>query len=425
MGRVDERRHTAVLSDRKSISEMKEDHEEQVRRLKRLKDEEIDAVTSATAQTRSLTVVMEQMEQFSSRLGDLSSRVESSHENTTHGLERGAKHRDEQLRMMQERLAQQQTATEEERSRLKEIVSRMDTQLHEQQRQLEKVKGQLKEHLRMLQQKQERWKMAAEQAKAESTQRGLEGERHALSLQVTMEREELERAKSALLEEQKSVMQHCAEERRKLAADWAHFHSLEKQRHERAEREAGSLLERREGSILSLAQKHAEGEAALREAKRVEAEHRARLGSVHAQTERLRQQEQRLLQVRPSLGTLCRSGESARCITRPVWLQTRLSHLQEDTGRRSRSALMTSLPQVLTSASPDAGSALTYPEPSVSPPAASLASSQAMALQASLALWKYTAEKDREYLREEQIFLENLKKNSHRAASSREAPSWC
>lgn len=50
------------------------------------------------------------------------------------------------------------------------------------------------------------------------------------------------------------MMQHCAEERRKLAADWAHFHSLEKQRHERAEREAGSLLERREGSILSLAQ---------------------------------------------------------------------------------------------------------------------------------------------------------------------------
>lgn len=49
-------------------------------------------------------------------------------------------------------------------------------------------------------------------------------------------------------------MQHCAEERRKLAAEWAHFHSLEKQRRERAEREVGSLLEKREGSIMSLAQ---------------------------------------------------------------------------------------------------------------------------------------------------------------------------
>lgn len=59
---------------------------------------------------------------------------------------------------------------------------------------------------------------------------------------------------SALLEEQKSVMQHCTEERRRLAAEWAHFHTLEKQRRERAEREVGSLLEKREGSIMSLAQ---------------------------------------------------------------------------------------------------------------------------------------------------------------------------
>lgn len=50
------------------------------------------------------------------------------------------------------------------------------------------------------------------------------------------------------------MMQRCAEERRKLAADWAHFHSREQQRHERAEREVSGLLEKREGSIVSLAQ---------------------------------------------------------------------------------------------------------------------------------------------------------------------------
>lgn len=49
-------------------------------------------------------------------------------------------------------------------------------------------------------------------------------------------------------------MQHCADERRKLAAEWAHFHTVEKQRRERAEREVDSLLEKREGSIVSLAQ---------------------------------------------------------------------------------------------------------------------------------------------------------------------------
>ncbi|KAM8845412.1 fas-binding factor 1 homolog isoform 2-T6 [Spinachia spinachia] len=417
---------------RKSVLEMKRDHEDQVQRLKKLKEEEIDAVTSATSQTRSLTVVMEQMEHFSSRLGDLSSRVESTHEHTAHGLEQGARQRDEQLRMMQDRLAQQQKAMAEERVYLKDIISRLDAQLSEQQRQLEK----------------ERWKMTAEQAKAESTQRAVEGERHALSLQINMEREELERAKSALLEEQKSVMQRCAEERRKLAADWAHFHSLEKQRHEKAEQEVSSLLEKRGGSIISLAQeqadlklhgaelkqkemaasqergtldrlreeldrekerissaavrlktraheveafselaaeKYEEGERALREAKRLEAEHEARLRNIHSQTERLRQQEQQILQER-----------------------MRLSHLQPN-------AAITTTPRMIPADRPDGGSFLPNPELlSTLNDTAPSASFQSMALQASLALWKYTAEKDREYLVEEQIYLENLKKKSHR-----------
>lgn len=43
-------------------------------------------------------MVIEQMEHFSHKLGDLSSRVESTHENTTQGLEQGARQRDEQLR---------------------------------------------------------------------------------------------------------------------------------------------------------------------------------------------------------------------------------------------------------------------------------------------------------------------------------------
>ncbi|XP_067333192.1 fas-binding factor 1 homolog isoform X1 [Channa argus] len=429
---------------RKSILEMKRDHEDQIQRLKKLKDEEIDAVTSATSQTRSLTVVIDQMEQFSSRLGELSSRVESTHEHTAHGLEQGARHRDEQLRVMQDRLAQQQKAMAEERRYLKEIISRMDTQLNEQQRQLEK----------------ERWKMTAEQAKAESSQRALEEERRSLSMQINMEREELERAKSALLEEQKSVMQHCAEERRKLAAEWAHFHAQEKQRHERAEREVSSLLEKREGSIMSLAQekadlklrtaelkqketavaqerealerlreeldkereritstalrlktqaqeveafsklaseKHEEGERALQEAKRVEAEHEGRLRNIQIQTEHLRQQEQGILQER-----------------------IRLNNLQKEPNRIRQEASFTPLTQIMPSIfAADSGTVLPNPELestlNLHPPA-SFHNSQSLTLQASLALWKYTAEKDREFLQGEQIFLENLKKKSYRSS---------
>ncbi|KAM9745734.1 fas-binding factor 1 homolog isoform 2-T2 [Menidia menidia] len=419
---------------RKSILEMKKDHEDQVQRLKRLKDEEIDAVTSATSQTRSLAGVIEQMEQFSSRLGELSSRVESTHEHSAHGLEQGARHRDEQLRVLQDRLAQQQKATAEERTHLKDIISRMDAQLSEQQRQLEK----------------ERWKVTAEQAKAESVQRSLEEERRVLTMQISMEREELERAKSALLEEQKSVMQHCADERRKLASEWAHFHSQEKQRHERAEQEVSSLIERREGSIITLAQqqadlklrlaelkqkemavaqdrealqrlreeldgekerisstalrlktraqeveafsklaseKYEEGERALQEAKRVEAEHHARLRSIHSQTEQLRLQEQRNLKER-----------------------MQLNHLQNT--ERMRLNLMSPMPQMIPPISPDAALPITELTPAMyNPP---VTNPQPMALEASLALWRYTAEKDREFLQEEQIFLENLKKKSYK-----------
>lgn len=53
---------------------------------------------------------------------------------------------------------------------------------------------------------------------------------------------------SALLEEQQSVLQHCAEERRKLAAEWTHFHTQDKLRKEREMD--------REGHIISMAQAH-------------------------------------------------------------------------------------------------------------------------------------------------------------------------
>uniref|UniRef100_A0A671YPL4 Fas-binding factor 1 C-terminal domain-containing protein n=1 Tax=Sparus aurata TaxID=8175 RepID=A0A671YPL4_SPAAU len=428
---------------RKSILEMKKDHEDQVKRLKKLKDEEIDAVTSATSQTRSLTVVIEQMEQFTSRLGELSSRVESTHDHTAHGLEQGARHRDEQHRVMQDRLAQQQKAMAEERAYLKEIISKMDIQLSEQQRQLEK----------------ERWKMTAEQAKAESTQRGLEEERRALSMQINIEREELERAKvNALLEEQKTVMQHCAEERRKLAADWAHFHAMEKQRHERAEREVSSLLEKREGSIISLAQeqadlklhtaelkqkemavkqeretlerlreeldrekerisstalrlktraqeveafsklaaeKHEEGERALQEAKRTEAEHAARLANIHTQIERLRQQEQRILQER-----------------------MRLSHLQKETERLRQDGPISSLAQMIPpilSGQVNCG----YSKSNtfiVNMQLNSFCQKMPNIILFPFLITLFSCTQDREYLQEEQIFLDNLKKKSYRSS---------
>lgn len=50
-------------------------------------------------------------------------------------------------------------------------------------------------------------------------------------------------------------------------------------------------------SLKLAADKFEEGERALRQAKLVEAEHEARLRNIHSQTERLRQQEQQIIQV--------------------------------------------------------------------------------------------------------------------------------
>uniref|UniRef100_A0A9J8BMC7 Fas-binding factor 1 C-terminal domain-containing protein n=1 Tax=Cyprinus carpio carpio TaxID=630221 RepID=A0A9J8BMC7_CYPCA len=441
---------------RKSILEMKRDHEEQIQRLKKLKDEEIDAVTSATSQTRSLTVVIEQMEQFSHRLGDLSSRVESSHENTAQGLEIGARQRDQQLRVLQERLSQQQREMAEERSRLKEVIAKMDTQLAEQQRQLEK----------------ERWRVTSEQVKAESSLRGLEEERRTMMQQFSMEREELERAKSALLEEQQSVMQHCAEERRKLAAEWSRFHSQEKLRQEHVEREASRAMERdahREGSIISMAQEQAdlklragelkqkeeallrerdgleklrqeldaekdrlsatalrlktraqevegfsklaserfeEGERALREARQVEAEHQTRLRNIHTQMERLRQQEHSLQQRRHTKNPAPRALDiAAHCSGCVFTERLRMTDHHRDMERLRHTLPVhpgTSAP-LITDFSPVLAS--THLSPAVNPLPAEL--------HARLALIKHTAEKDRDFLQEEQYFLDTLKKASY------------
>ncbi|KAG5831779.1 hypothetical protein ANANG_G00282790 [Anguilla anguilla] len=424
---------------RKSILEMKRDHEEQVQRLKRLKDEEIDALTSATSQTRSVTVVMEQMDHISRRLGDLSSRMESSQEHSAQGLEQGALQRKEQLRVLQEHLSQQERAMVEERLRLKEVITKMEAQLTEQQRQLEK----------------ERWRATADQAKAESAQRALEEQRRSLTQHITIEREELERAKSALLEEQQSVMQHCSEERRKLAVEWAQFHAQEKLRQEWAERESRRVLERessREGSIITIAQeqadlrlragelrqheealtrekevlqrqreemeqererlgvaavrlktralelerfsklaseKYEEGEQALQEARRVESEHSVRLGTIHAQMERLRLQEQHLHQEQMKITDHHREVEGLRQSIPSTTLP------------------LSSTPFISDFASGFGGMQLAPPIRAPPP------SSGPTEMQARLAVIRSTAQKDRDFLQDEQFFLETLKKEPY------------
>ncbi|XP_031454936.1 fas-binding factor 1 isoform X5 [Phasianus colchicus] len=431
---------------RSSVQEMLKDHEEQLQRLKRLKDQEIDAVTSATSHTRSLNGVIEQMERFSSDLHNLSHKVEATHHTTSQELAMGARQRDEQLKVLQDRLSQQQRDMEEERSRLQEVIAKMEARLSEQTRLLE----------------QERWRATAEQSKVESLQRSLEEQRRVMSQQLSMERAELERAKSALLEEQKSVMQKCSEERRKLAVEWAEFHTQQQLSKERMERDIERALQldsQREGTIISLAkeqaelkirsrelkvkeeqlardrelldeawhelrlekekvkgaalriqqqeeeiknmnklsaQKYEEGERALQDACRIESEHQARLQVMQQHLEQLKQQEQHLQQERLSMAHQRRQLEQ---------LHKKLPN---------NPMLLLTTDQDLSASTKGLSSTLSFPPPIRTLPGhSSVDTTASMELYAKLLMLKHRAQQDRNFLEDEQLFLETLKKASY------------
>uniref|UniRef100_A0A2K5C5Y4 Fas binding factor 1 n=1 Tax=Aotus nancymaae TaxID=37293 RepID=A0A2K5C5Y4_AOTNA len=436
---------------RASILEMRRDHEEQLQRLKLLKDREVDAATSATSHTRSLNSIIHQMEKFSSSLQELSSRVEASHLTTSQERELGIRQRDEQLRALQERLGQQQRDMEEERSRQQEVIGKMEARLSEQSRLLE----------------QERWRVTAEQSKAESMQRALEEQRKVTAQQMAMERAELERAKSALLEEQKSVLLKCGEERRRLAAEWAEFSAQQKLSKERAEREAERALQvdtQREGTLISLAKEQAELKIRASELRAEEKQLAAERAALEQERQELRLEKERLnataLRVKlraeevESMSKVAsekyEEGERALLEARQVQAeqQARLQAVQQQQERlrkqeqhvhqehlslaqqrlqldRARQDLPSSLVGLLPRAqgpaasSQSAFSALMPPAPTTpwcsQPPNGPDPSP--LHLHARLVLLRHTAEQDHDFLENEQFFLETLKKGSHNLTS--------
>ncbi|XP_042639465.1 fas-binding factor 1 [Orycteropus afer afer] len=410
---------------RASVLEMRKDHEDQVQRLKLLKDREIDAVTSATSHTRDPAWG----EAAPCCLMDGRRQPRQVPEASDSGPE----------------LLVFFDHPEPPSASLAAVPNP-----------------------RAL----ERWRVSAEQFKAESAQRSLEEQRKAMVQQTAMEREELERAKSALLEEQKAVMHKCSEERRRLATEWAEFFAQQKLSKERAEREAERALQagsQREDTLVSLAKEQAElkiraselrakedqlaaeqealererqelqlekervnaaalrvrlraeevegmskvasekyeaGERALCEARQVQSEHQARLRRVQQQQERLRQQEQHMHQEHLSLAQ---------------------QRLQLDRVRQDLpSSLVGLLPRPQGPAAPSL-SVLRTSAPSSPPSSRPPDSLGPSLLHARLVLLKHTAEKDRDFLEDEQFFLETLKNapynvTSHPARGALAAP---
>ncbi|XP_078242138.1 fas-binding factor 1 isoform X5 [Pogona vitticeps] len=376
---------------RMSILEMRKDHEEQLQRLKQLKAQEIDAVTSATSYTRSLNGIIDQMEKFSSSLNDLANKVEATHHTTHQGLEIGARQRNEQLRVLQERLAQQQRDMEDERARLQEVISKMEARLNEQTRLLE----------------QERWRITTEQSKAESLQHSLEEQRRVMTQQLAMERAELERAKEQA--ELKIKASELRSKEEQLARD---REVLEQEKQElRLEKEkvctAALHIRQRTAEINSMSklssQKYEEGEKALLEARRVESEHQAKLHHLQQQMEQLKQQEERLHQERLSLTQQRKQLEQLRMglPSNPFAFQS----VPQMTLPRAEASIISNM-HYLPKIKPNNTTAC-QDLPRLGP----------ADLYAKLVLHKLTADQDHDFLEEEQFFLETLKKASYNNSS--------
>ncbi|XP_062367784.1 fas-binding factor 1 isoform X3 [Cinclus cinclus] len=148
---------------------------------------------------------------------------------------------DEQLTVLQDRLCRQQRDAEREQSRLQEAVANLESRLGEREQLLE----------------QERRRAAAERSRADSLREALEEQRRLSAQLLAMERAALDEAKAAWLEEQQAELRDRSEERRRLAAAWAEFHTRERLSRERAEQDKERALGM-DSALRSLAKEQAE-----------------------------------------------------------------------------------------------------------------------------------------------------------------------
>uniref|UniRef100_UPI00358F58A5 fas-binding factor 1 isoform X2 n=1 Tax=Myxine glutinosa TaxID=7769 RepID=UPI00358F58A5 len=225
---------------RKAVSEMQKDYEEQMQRLRRLKDQEVDAVTSATAQTRSLSTVIEHMEAFSQRLGELASQLDGYRKNSRQDADFEMRQREQQIKALQNSLESQRKDLQQERSELHKVISRLEARLQEQTRLLE----------------EERHRLLAERSKTEALQGSMAENMRAMLEQRDLEREELQKAKMKLLLEREEWERNCLDVPKGLGREHSELGQQRKQFASRCEHKVTDVAAKG-GFYVGLAQREA------------------------------------------------------------------------------------------------------------------------------------------------------------------------
>ncbi|XP_069124222.1 fas-binding factor 1 homolog isoform X2 [Argopecten irradians] len=194
-------------SHRNVLAELKEDHNNSLQRLKQAKDQQIEAAATSHDTTKSLVAAVALIENNARDLGELQMKVNTWHSQGLDEREIITRSKDEQLRILQERLAKQQDDNDQERQRLNELTNRLEAQLREQNRQLD----------------EERWKAKQEHNRLHSLQVALEEERQLWTEQQARDRANIDKTRESLLEDEKSLLSQLHRERQSLAEERMQF----------------------------------------------------------------------------------------------------------------------------------------------------------------------------------------------------------
>ncbi|XP_076073940.1 uncharacterized protein LOC143045365 [Mytilus galloprovincialis] len=445
---------------RNAIEQLRKDHEESIQRLKSAKNSQIEAVAISHDTTRSLAVAVEMIQTNARDVGELQKKLDQWHSMGMDEREIAIRSKDEQLKILQERLRKQQDDNDNERKRLEDLITRLETQIREQSRVHD----------------EERWSLKQEHNRMQSLQTTLEEERRLWTEQQARERTNIEKIRESLLEEQKSVLTQLHRERQALAEERTQFMVTQKTHRDDLENytvklsqaktefdaimkviseeksksysrkeeltkeeqrieEEGSKLQSekakqkaKEDELIEHAQlikekseqvdeyyleansKYEEGMMALEASQRIEAEENQRLDKIHKQMQSLQNKEKQISEERLRLSkekkevenlrsaALCPNCRSPSSGNKMVVMQTN--------GHMTNGTVSDQFPGV---------PATTYPVhyQNTSRPQSGHVSlnsvTESIKADRSIRMWKMEAFKDQKYLEEESLFLYTLK----------------
>ncbi|XP_041473314.1 fas-binding factor 1 homolog [Lytechinus variegatus] len=210
-----EQMYTEHGKEMKTLKQIHKQEMEELRVQSRFEVEEtrkamqchVDSLKDSSNHARSLKDVVERVGLVGDQINSLQGRVSDEHQFQLDNRLQELKDREEEAKRIKKRLEEQEATMSLERERLQATISRLEAHIKEQNIQMD----------------QDRWRLRQEQNKLSNNQKMMEEERKVMSDHLAAEQTSLQQAKNAVLNEQKTLMEQCMEERKALASERAQF----------------------------------------------------------------------------------------------------------------------------------------------------------------------------------------------------------